>query len=237
MTNRLTATQLIVPVLLAAGVAGYFLSDRGSAPPSASAADVAVAPVASAEPASSVPAAALPPGHPAVGATPPHGKGPHGAGPHGGMQGGATGVVDDAPSIAWTVPAEWKTVANPSPMRVATFKASDTMEVSVARAGGTVDANIQRWKTQFDGAPAVERSDKTVHGLKVTVVHIGGVFLGTGMNSKEPERHERWAMLAAIVESNGAPYFFKLVGPSDQVDAAKPAFGALVDSVTPLAAK
>jgi hypothetical protein len=38
-------------------------------------------------------------------------------------------------------------------------------------------------------------------------------------------------MLAAIVEATGSPYFFKLVGPSPQVDQARKGFDALIASV------
>ncbi|MFI5298395.1 MAG: hypothetical protein ACHREM_09875, partial [Polyangiales bacterium] len=184
MTNRLTATQLLVPVLLVAGVAGYFLSDRGAATATAPQADV-VSPATEAPSAS--PAAALPPGHPAV----------PGAGPHGKAAGAMPGVpvTDNAgpPAITWTAPASWKSVANPSPMRLATLKVNDTTEVSVARAGGTLDANVQRWTGQFEAGAKVERTDKTVRGLKVTVVRIGGTFLGGGMGAKERERQDSWA--------------------------------------------
>jgi len=139
------------------------------------------------------------------------------------------------PAITWTAPAAWQTQQNPSPMRLATYKVGDGSELSVARVGGSVDANVQRWTAQFDGSPKADQTQKQVHGLKVTVVRIAGTFLGGGMNAAAPEKHDGWAMLAAIVESTGAPYFFKMVGPADQVDHARAGFDSLVDSVTPRA--
>jgi hypothetical protein len=142
--------------------------------------------------------------------------------------------ITEPAAITWTVPAAWKAVANPSPMRLATIKVSDTMELSVARAGGTVDANVARWGTQFDGAPKIDRTTKSVSGFTVTVVRIGGTFLGMGMG-KAPEHHDGWVMLAAIIEAGGPPYFFKMVGPADQIDGARATFDSLIDSIKPAA--
>jgi hypothetical protein len=44
----------------------------------------------------------------------------------------------------------------------------------------------------------------------------------------------RWSLLAAIVETAGSPYFFKLLGPAATVRAARPAFDGLVSSCTPM---
>jgi hypothetical protein len=119
-------------------------------------------------------------------------------------------------------------------MRLATYKAGEA-QLSVARAGGTVDANVDRWQAQFDGAPKAQRSAKQVHGLPVTIVRIDGTFLGAGMSSAAPEKHENWSMLAAIVESSGSPYFFKLLGSAADVDKARAGFDSLVNSIAPKA--
>jgi hypothetical protein len=44
--------------------------------------------------------------------------------------------------------------------------------------------------------------------------------------------HPKWALLAAIAETSGTPYFFKLTGPLATVKAARPAFDAMIDSLT-----
>ena len=48
---------------------------------------------------------------------------------------------------------------------------------------------------------------------------------------------EAQARLAAIVESDGMPYFFKLLGPAEQVDASRAAFDRMLDGITLRAAK
>jgi hypothetical protein len=231
MTIRLSPS-LLLPAVLGAAVAAFLMVDRSSS----SAAPLPPADTTAAaetpDPAGA-PSVALPPNHPAIGGMTGM-SGMSGHGPHGGsaMMPNA-GANPEPPGIVWTAPPSWQTSPNPNAMRLATYKVGDGSELSVARAGGSVDANVQRWTAQFDGTPRVDRSDKQVHGLKVTVVRIGGTFLGGGMSASAPEKHDGWAMVAAIVESTGSPYFFKLIGPSDQVDRARAAFDALVSSIAP----
>jgi len=148
--------------------------------------------------------------------------------------------ADDAPTIRWTTPAAWRAAPNPSPMRLATYRVpapggAPDAEMSVARAGGTTEANIQRWLGQFDDAGPDERTEKTVRGLHVTTVEVTGTYLGAGMGpGADSTPRPRWSLLAAIVETPGSPYFFKLVGPTATVHAARPAFDGLVGSCTPM---
>jgi hypothetical protein len=167
----------------------------------------------------------LPPGHPAVGGM-------------GSPQGTLAPASDEAPGIRWAVPATWPAAPNPNAMRLATYRvqaaAGDPAELSVARAGGTVEANIQRWLGQFDDAGPDTRTQKPVRGLNVTIVEVTGTYLGAGaMMGGAPTPHPHWTLLAAIVENAGSPYFFKLTGPQATVRAAHAAFERLVDSITP----
>jgi hypothetical protein len=211
---------LIAAVLGAAGLA-YFLTDHGSASSSGSSGAAATA-IADPPPASPMDSTALPPNHPPVDLSG-GGMSPHGAPP---------ASPNEAAAITWKAPGEWKAVPNPNAMRIATYSVGEGTELSVARAGGSTEANIERWLGQFDGAGRDERTEKTVHGLKVTVVQVAGTYLSGGMGGA-PTPHPGWALLAAIVEGQGSPYFFKMVGPEAQVRAARKSFDALVDSVAP----
>jgi len=142
--------------------------------------------------------------------------------------------------VAYDVPEGWQKAENPSPMRKATFKIpkaegdAEDAELSVSQAGGTVDANVKRWSGQFEGAKedAVKRQDKKVGDLKVTTVEIHGTFSGSGMpGSAQSGPKPNWALLGAIVETQGTLTFFKLTGSDKTVTAAKPGFDKLVDSM------
>jgi hypothetical protein len=69
----------------------------------------------------------------------------------------------------------------------------------------------------------------------VTVVSITGYFLGGGMTPGAPApAHPSWGLLAAIVETPGSPYFFKLTGPEATVKAARREFDTMIDGITRL---
>ncbi len=151
-----------------------------------------------------------------------------------------TSAGEDAPAITWSVPAGWRPVPNPNGMRLATYRPSsdsdgDAAEVSVSRAGGSTDANIQRWRGQFTDADQARRAQKTVRGLPITLVEISGTYSAGAMmqGPSGAASHPGWALVAAIVETPGTSYCFTMVGPAERVRAARAPFDALVDSIAP----
>ena len=144
---------------------------------------------------------------------------------------------EDPAALVWKAPAAWTPQPNPNSMRLATYKipraASDAedAELAVTRAGGDLQSNVDRWKGQFQGDTKVEQSQKTVHGLAVTVVKIEGTY-GGGMDPSAAPR-PGWAMLAAIVATKDMPYFFKMTGPVATVRAAEKPFEAMRDALNP----
>jgi hypothetical protein len=51
---------------------------------------------------------------------------------------------------------------------------------------------------------------------------------------QQADAKPEWAMVGAIVETRGLPYFFKMMGPATGVRAARAAFDRLVDGITPM---
>jgi hypothetical protein len=170
---------------------------------------------------------ALPPNHPPMGGTPSFGS-------------GTPAPANEAAEIAWTLPPNWHTVPNPSPMRIATYRVprapgeTEEAELSVTRAGGTANSNADRWIAQFDRTASGAREEKTIEGFKVTVVSVDGTFLGGGMMGAPSSPRAGWALLGAIVETPGLPYFFKLVGPANTVSAARAPFQTMIAGMTRL---
>ena len=139
--------------------------------------------------------------------------------------------------VAWDAPASWQKAENPSPMRKATYKIpkakgdAEDAELSVSQAGGSVDMNLQRWATQFSPKAEIKRTEKKVGDLKVTVAELHGTFAGSGMpGAAAGAPKEKWAMLAAIVETT-PPTFFKITGPENTVNGAKADFDKLLDGM------
>jgi hypothetical protein len=145
-----------------------------------------------------------------------------------------------AGEISWTKPAAWKDGKSASAMRKATYvipKAdgdTDEGELSVIVAGGSAQANIERWEGQLGGSKA-KTGQKNPNGVAVTTVDIEGEFSGGGpMMGGSSEKKSGWMLLGAIVSLTPSEhYFFKLTGPKKSVEAARKDFDALVESIKP----
>jgi hypothetical protein len=220
MSTRLAYLLVISAVLLGIGVA-YGLDQRSDV----SVRPTAVAPVVAAG-GDRLPSenggGVLPPNHPPIG-------GPMSS------NGSAQAADHDDPSLVWKVPSSWKDAPNVSSMRLATYRVPGGAEVSVSRAGGNTEANIQRWIGQFDPLSHEARAEKTSHGVHVVIVDLTGTYAGGGMAmGAVAEAHPDWAMVAAIAQGPGLPYFFKMTGPAAAVRAARGVFDRLVDTIAPM---
>jgi hypothetical protein len=225
----------LAPYLAAAavlGAAGWALVRKPDAPAEPPATVAPEEPPAFAQPATEN---ALPPGHPPIAQGSP-GASPHDphdpAGPA--MGGAGMSAGDDRPAIAWTVPSGWQTAPNPSPMRIATYHPSPAVDVSVSRAGGASEANIDRWVHQFEGASTPKRTDTSIAGVPVLEVEVSGSYVGGGMmGGPAPEPHPGYSLVGAIVETQGPHYFFKMIGPSAEVAKARASFDVMVHGIAP----
>jgi hypothetical protein len=145
----------------------------------------------------------------------------------------STSTAKGASDIAYDVPKGWEVVPGAKPMRKATLRVpkapgdTEDAELSVSEAGGSKEANIARWANQFGKGEPSKTEERTVNGLKVTVVEVKGPYAGMGGGPKK----ENYMLLGAMVEA--APlqfHFFKMVGPEKTVTAAQKDFDAFVGS-------
>ncbi len=139
-------------------------------------------------------------------------------------------------SLSMTPPAEWESVPPKSGMVQSEFRApkdkkEDTARVTVMSASGGIDANIDRWIGQFDGAKKeeakIEKMD--VAGATVHMVDIAGTFkdsMGGGPFAPGPmKKRENYRMIGAIVETkNDGLIFIKMTGPKTTVEALADGF-------------
>ncbi len=141
--------------------------------------------------------------------------------------------VAQAGGISWAAPDGW-TQGPERPMRAATYRisaaAGDSEDAECAvfyfgvGQGGTVQANIDRWVSQFeqpDGGPSskvAKVAEQIINGLKVTTVSLAGTYLASrGPMAPPAAAKPGFHMLAAIVDAPQGPVFFKLTGPSRTV--------------------
>src|SRR6266576_2799246 len=102
-------------------------------------------------------------------------------------------LAESVAGLKWTPPAEWK-AESPRPMRAATYTiapaAGDTRNAECvvyffgSGQGGSVEANLERWKGQVvgaDGKPADAKiAKRTIHAMAVTTIDVSGEYTGMG---------------------------------------------------------
>jgi hypothetical protein len=100
-----------------------------------------------------------------------------------------------------------------------------------------VEANLDRWKSQFTGpngqssVPA-EIDKRVIGGLKVSTLAVSGTYAGAGgMMGQAPSTKPNYRMRAAIIEAPEGLVFFKLTGPLNTVAAAESDFSSLLQSL------
>jgi hypothetical protein len=105
--------------------------------------------------------------------------------------------------------------------------------MSISSVGGSLEANIERWRGQFQEKPEPTVQKRTVSGLEVTTVEMEGTFsagMGGGGTPKPGT-----LLLGAIVRVPGAQnlIFFKAWGPKATMEKARGDFEAFVSSFRP----
>jgi hypothetical protein len=99
--------------------------------------------------------------------------------------------------------------------------------------GGSVEDNLERWRSQFEPRPDARPTSRTVNGLTVHELVLSGTYLAPGGPMMQSQgKKPGWRLLGAIVESPDGLVFFKCTGPEAVMTKAKGDFDALVKSVT-----
>jgi hypothetical protein len=151
--------------------------------------------------------------------------------------------AESVAGLKWAAPSGW-TNQGSRPMRAATYivppapgdRASSECVVYFfgAEQGGSVEANMDRWKSQFTqgGKPAPAQIQKrTVHGLPVTTIEASGDYPGMGGPlADKPGVETGYRLLGAIFEGPGGNVFIKFAGPAKTVTANQRNFEQLVNS-------
>lgn len=109
--------------------------------------------------------------------------------------------------------------------------------LTVMAAGGSIEANIDRWMGQFvqpDGKntkDVAKTEKKVIGGLDVHIVDISGTFKDSPGPFAPSVDREKYRMLAAIVVTKEAQIFLKFYGPQRTVAAEEEAFEEMIDSL------
>ena len=155
--------------------------------------------------------------------------------------------AESAGGLRWTPPVGWKN-EGALPMRAATYTvapaAGDTAAGECAvfyfgsGQGGSIDANLERWKGQFQGpggTPAgAQVAKRTLQGLSVTTIDASGAYSGmSGPMAGSSRSVPGYRLLGAIVEGPRGNVFVKFTGPAKTVAANQQKFEQLLASFQP----
>lgn len=168
------------------------------------------------------------------------------------VMGAAVGAADTQPlnlnSVTGTVPAAWKAGAA-TQFRLAQFQlpaaAGDTLPAQFIvfhfgkGGGGTVEDNVKRWRGMVraaEGAKEAKTETQAREGLKITSLKLDGTYMERPFPaSQQVTERPNFTMLAAIVETTketgDGPYYLRIVGPTKSVEAARPGWEALLNSL------
>ena len=150
-------------------------------------------------------------------------------------------LPSQAAILTFTKPGTWTDRPAASSMRVAEFvvpkvpgdaEDADVIVYYFGGSGGSVDANLQRWTTQFQSTKEPVRTTSTINGLKLTTLDVSGTYVAE-VRPGSTERHNKpgFRMRATVVETPKGPYFIKLTGPAATVDKAGAAFDQFLQSL------
>jgi len=143
--------------------------------------------------------------------------------------------------FTFTRPTSWEWVESTSPMRKAQLKVSGADKKQSAEiiffhfgagGGGSVQANVDRWLSQFEEPKEkinAKTEEVTIGSRKVTYVQAEGTYLsGVPGGPKIPQPNSM--LLGGIVESGEGNVFIRLTGPSTLAKENKDAFRKMVES-------
>ncbi len=89
--------------------------------------------------------------------------------------------------------------------------------LTISTAGGSVEANIDRWKGQFQQPTASNQDVVDIGGLKATIVDLSGDFNDQRGPFAPAERRTGYRMIAAVVPIDGQLHFIKATGPQKTI--------------------
>ncbi|MCG8459395.1 MAG: hypothetical protein MI919_24220 [Holophagales bacterium] len=151
----------------------------------------------------------------------------------------ASGDEVAAPGLVLRLPESWQQQEPSSSMRLAQAAIpgdSGPGELTVfyfgPGGGGGVQANIDRWVGQVELDPGTEPQQGTfaVGAYQVTWVVARGTIKPSTMGVGPTEAQPGSALLGGVIEGNQGPWFVKVTGPADTLDASQDDFFSLLRS-------
>ena len=109
--------------------------------------------------------------------------------------------------------------------------------LTVMSAGGTIDANLDRWYGQFtqddggDTKKLAKLEKKKIAGQTVHLVNIAGTYKDQRGPFTKAVYRKKFRMLAAIVETKRGNLFIKFYGPKKTIAKHEKAFQQMIEKI------
>jgi hypothetical protein len=130
------------------------------------------------------------------------------------------------PNVTFTIPEGWQRKAASSSFVLAEITlpraGNDEADgrLTVSAAGGSVDANLERWRGQFGGKPESSTQDKKqIDGMDVVIVDYAGTFNDQAGPFAPGVKRPGYRMLGAILPVGDQLHFVKATGPQATIAA------------------
>ena len=145
--------------------------------------------------------------------------------------------------LQMTAPADWDK-KTPS-VRIIAYEFSlppaekglDPGRMTIMSAGGSIEANLDRWYGQFrqedggDTAKAAKTEKKEIAGQTVHLVEITGTFKDQRGPFSKAEFKKDYEMFAAIIETGAGNIFVKTTAPKKTMAKHKKAIRAMIEGL------
>jgi hypothetical protein len=104
--------------------------------------------------------------------------------------------------------------------------------LTISTAGGSVQDNIDRWRTQFGGKPQKDSQEELeIGGTKLTVVDLSGTYNDQPGPFAPGVQRPGYRMLAAIIPVSDQLHFVKAYGPEKSMAKHEEAFRAFLQTL------
>ena len=149
------------------------------------------------------------------------------------------GTVLTVMGVRFPLPPEFRQVPPANQMRLAEVQVADASgdpakvsTIAFSTAGGTVEANLDRWTRQVldeAGQPAKSSiSERETSGVKWSHIESTGHFVGMGEGPAKPA----WMLRGAVVKLPKGLLFVKMTGPAEAMKAHGAGFDAMMSGMT-----
>ena len=133
----------------------------------------------------------------------------------------------------FTVPGDWEERPLKSSVLLGEFSipgAGGPARLTLSSAGGGIEANLGRWRGQFNPGPGDAesvQSDIKFVGQTGTLIELSGTFADMFGGGKP---NKNWKMLGVAIPLGGTDFFVKMTGPAAAVTARRDEFVKFIES-------